>query len=204
MPDKPSLVLIGSGGHARSCIDVVQLENRYRLHGLIGQESEVGSKILGYSVLGSDLELDDVRSSVEYALVAVGQIKNVEQRIRLIDRVKRAGFKLATIVSPLAYVSQTASLGPGTIVMHHALINANVSIGENCIINSKSLIEHDVSIGDCCHISTGAILNGGVHIGERTFVGSSAVIKEGVMVCSETIVGIGSCVKENFPKETCQ
>ncbi len=201
MSDNPSLVLIGSGGHARSCIDVIELQNKYCLYGLIGKHSEVGDEVLGYSVIGSDLDLGEVGHSVEYALVAVGHIKNVEQRLRLIDQVKAAGFKLATIVSPLAYVSPTASLGMGTIIMHHALINSSASIGENCIINSKTLIEHDVTVGDCCHISTGAVLNGGVTIGDRTFVGSSAVIKEGVVVHRDSIVGMGEKVKGHLLRE---
>ncbi|MDC0166896.1 NeuD/PglB/VioB family sugar acetyltransferase [Gammaproteobacteria bacterium] len=201
MPDNPSLVLIGSGGHARSCIDVIELQRKYCLYGLIGKSSEVGDEVHGYSVIGSDLDLREVGLSVEYALVAVGHIKNVELRLKLIDQVKAAGFKLATIVSPLAYVSPTASLGRGTIIMHHALINSSASIGENCIINSKTLVEHDVTVGDCCHISTGAVLNGGVTIGDRTFVGSSAVIMEGIVVPTDSIVGMGEKVKRQLPRD---
>lgn len=202
MPDKPSLLLIGCGGHARSCIDVIELEDRFDIRGLIGQESEVGTKVLGYPVLGSDSYIDEISTSVEYALITVGHIRNAQTRLRLINRVKSAGIRLATIVSPLAYVSRTASLGAGTIVMHHALINANVVIGNNCIINSKCLIEHDVKIGDCCHISTGATLNGGVNIKKRTFVGSMAVIREGVIIDSDTFVGMGNKVNENLSRET--
>lgn len=198
MPTNPSLVLIGAGGHARSCIDVVELQDRYRIQGLVGKLSEVGTKISGHSVIGSGRNLIDIARSVEYALVAVGQITNVEERLRLIADVKAAGFKFAIIVSPLAYVSPTASLGMGTIVMHHALINANASIGENCIINSKSLIEHDVTVGDCCHISTGAVLNGSVTIGARTFVGSGSTVKEGVAICDDSVVGMATVLKEHL------
>lgn len=32
---KPKLVLIGGGGHARACIDVIEQENHFRIYGII-------------------------------------------------------------------------------------------------------------------------------------------------------------------------
>lgn len=198
MSNNPSLVLIGAGGHARSCIDVIELQDKYRIQGLVGKQGEIGTNVLGYSVIGSDRDLIEIARSVEYALVAVGQIKNAKDRSRLIVDVKSAGFKLAIVVSPLAYVSPTAVLGEGTIVMHHALINANASIGENCIINSRALVEHDVAIGDCSHISTAAVLNGNATVGARTFVGSGSTVMEGVVIADDSVVGMATNLKGSY------
>ena len=37
MKKKP-LILIGAGGHARSCIDVIENENKYYIYGIIDKE----------------------------------------------------------------------------------------------------------------------------------------------------------------------
>lgn len=48
--------------------------------------------------------------------------------------------KIATAISPRAYISKHASIEIGTIVMHDALINAYAEIGKNRIVNSKALL----------------------------------------------------------------
>ncbi len=181
---KPSIILIGSGGHCKSCIDIIEQENKYSIAGIIDKNKSAKS-VLGYSILGNDADLLELKTSYDYALVTIGQIESPGIRIQLFNHLKLLGFKLPTIVSSRAYISKHAELGEGTIVMHDALINANAVIGNNCIINTKALIEHDVVIEDNCHISTGAIINGGTILKNGTFIGSNAVTKE----CVETKVG---------------
>ena len=51
-----SILLIGAGGHARACIDVIEQGKQFTVAGLIGLPHEVGSQVLGYSVLGMDTD----------------------------------------------------------------------------------------------------------------------------------------------------
>ena len=44
---KPSLILIGAGGHARSCIDVIEQQGQYQIARLIGIPEEVHTQHLG-------------------------------------------------------------------------------------------------------------------------------------------------------------
>ena len=188
---KPGLILIGAGGHACSCIDVIEQQAKYSIAGLVGFAEQRHSKLLGYEIFATDSDLDDLRRTFSIAVITIGQIKTADSRKRLYQRAESLGFVLPTIVSPTAYVSRHANIGAGTIVMHGAIVNAGAQVGRNCIINTNSLIEHDATIGDHCHISTGAILNGGVHVGSGSFIGSGSVIKEGVAVGKECIVGLG-------------
>ena len=187
---KPPILLVGSGGHARSCIDVLEQEGRYSIVGLVGLPVEVGSKVLGFPVLGTDKALKLLKDECSNALIAVGQIKTPDVRMRLFAQLLELGFTLPTVVSPRAYVSPHAQIGAGSIVMHGALVNAGARIGRNCIVNCQSLIEHDSVIGDHCHISTGAIVNGGVTVGIGTFLGSGAVLREGITLGMGCIVGM--------------
>lgn len=188
------ILLIGAGGHARACVDVIELEGRYEVVGLLGLPDEVGSVVLGYPVLGDNAHLPALASSVGCAIVSVGQIRTPQVRIELFDALQRAGCALPTIVSPLAYVSRHASIGAGTIVMHGALVNAGAIVGRNCILNSRSLVEHDAVVADHCHVATAAALNGGVRLGTGTFVGSGASVREGITLGERCVIGMGQVV----------
>jgi len=189
------ILILGAGGHCRSLIDVIELEGKFKIAGIIDNELPVGNKVLDYKVIGNDNDLKKLRKKYEYAIVGVGQIKTPKIRIKLFNLLKNLGYNLPVIVSPRAYVSKYAQIGEGTVVMHDALVNANAKVGKNCIINTKALIEHDAIVEDNCHISTGAIVNGGVVVGEGSFIGSNAVTKENIKIPEKSFIKAGSIVK---------
>ncbi len=195
----PRILLIGAGGHARSCIDVIEQQGRFAIHGLVGTTGEVGRDVLGYPVLGDDAALGRLLADCPAALIAVGQIESPEVRIGLYRKVRDLGFQLPAIVSPTACVSRHAELGPGTIVMHGAVVNAGARIGENCIVNSQSLVEHDARVGPHCHLATRSVVNGGCSIGEGSFLGSASVLREGLTVGERCIIGMGVIVRKSQP-----
>ena len=159
MMDKLSLILVGGGGHCKSCIDVIEHEGRFEIAGIVERPSVIENQtILGYPILGTDLDLSALREAYNYALVTVGHIKNPEPRTRLYKLLRELKFSLPKIISPMAYVSRHATIGEGTIVMHQALVNAGARIGCNCIVNSKALVEHDTVVADHCHIAPGGIV----------------------------------------------
>jgi sugar O-acyltransferase (sialic acid O-acetyltransferase NeuD family) len=193
------IVLIGAGGHAASCIDVIETEGTYRIAGLVGLGHELRQRFCGYEVVATDASLPELAQKYGHALVTVGQIKSADARIRLHQMALDAGFVLPVIVSPRAHVSRHARIGGGSIVMHGAVVNANARIGGNCIINSCALIEHDVLVGDHCHVSTGTILNGGVRLGDSGFVGSASCVKQGVAMGNRCFVAMGSVLTRDLP-----
>jgi sugar O-acyltransferase (sialic acid O-acetyltransferase NeuD family) len=187
-------LLVGAGGHARACIDVIEQEGRYAVAGLVGLAHEVGTRILGYPVVGTDADLAKLLRDFAHALVTVGQIKTPEPRVRLFNLLEQNGYALPVVVSPRAYVSPRATLGAGTIVMHGAVVNAGAVVGRNCIINSQSLVEHDVVIADHCHIATAVAINSGVHIGSSTFIGSNTSVRQVVNIGERCLIGMGQRV----------
>jgi sugar O-acyltransferase (sialic acid O-acetyltransferase NeuD family) len=176
------------------CVDVVECEARFSIVGLVGLPHEVGTRILGYPVLGTDEDLSGLLTPYPNVIVTAGQIKTPDLRIRLFDMLHRSGRTLPTIVSPRAYVSPHATVGAGSIVMHGAVVNAGAAIGRNCIINSQALVEHDAVIGDHCHISTAAVINGGVQVGPGTFVGSNSSVRESAAIGARCVIGMGQRV----------
>ena len=189
---------MGAGGHALSCIDVVEQENKYNIIGLIGFDNQLGDSIAGYKVIATEEALPELARECKFALNAVGQLRDVELRVNLFNKLIEAGFKLPTIISPMAYVSSHASVGEGSIVLHGAIVNSGAKVGMNCIINSRSLLEHGASVSDHSHISTGAILNGDTSVGFSTFVGSGSILKQGVSVGNDCFIPMGQIVTRNI------
>ena len=192
------ILLIGAGGHARSCIDVLEEENQFEIAGLIEKSESISNESLGYPVIGTDDDLKVLRQQYKNALITVGQIKSPKIRIKLYQLLKELDFTLPVIVSSHAYVSKHAQIGEGSIIMHGVIINANAKIGNNCIINNRALIEHDVVIGDHCHIATGAIINGEVSVENETFIGSGVVTKQAISIGKNCVIGAGVVLKNDI------
>lgn len=190
------LVFVGGGGHCKSVLEAAEGAG-YRILGVLDMPEEVGKEILFTKVIGTD---DDIPAYVDKAefVVSVGFIKNPATRIKLYNKIKEAGGKLATVIASTAYVSKYAEIGEGTVVLHQAFVNAGAKVGKNVILNTTTNIEHDAVIGDHCHISTGTMVNGEAQIGDATFIGSQSVVNQSVKVCSGVVVASGSVVQKDI------
>jgi sugar O-acyltransferase (sialic acid O-acetyltransferase NeuD family) len=192
------IILIGGGGHCISCIDVIEQTGLYQIIGILDLPEKIGQKILNYSVIGTDNEIEQFVMECPDFLITVGQIKSASIREMIFNKVKLAGGNLPIIISPIGNVSKYAIIEEGTIVMHHALVNAGASIGKGCILNSKSLIEHQATIGNFCHISTASVVNGKTNIADCCFIGSNSVVANNIHVTANTIIAAGSQVLRNI------
>ena len=194
------IIIIGSGGHAASAIDVIESTNLFNIKGHIEKNQKNFNQKGDYPIIGEDKDLKNIRSHIKNAFIGIGQIKSSNLRKKLFKLLLELGFKLPKIISPYSYVSSKTSIGKGTILFHNVFVNSGVAIGNNCIINSKSLIEHDVEIMDNCHIAPGAILNGNVIIESGSFIGSGSIVKESIKIKKNSIIGAGVTVfKDTLP-----
>jgi len=135
---KEPLILIGGGRHCISCIDVVESTGLFKIIGILDLPEKIGQKVLNYSIIGTDNEIDHFIPECSNYLITIGQIESFALREKIYQRIIKAGGSLPVIISPIAYVSKYAEIKEGSIVMHHALVNADTSIGKACIINSNT------------------------------------------------------------------
>ncbi len=194
---KEKIILIGGGGHCKSCIDVIEKEDNFDIAGIVDLPEKRRHKVLGYHIIGSDKDLGELISTYRNVLITLGHIKLPNRRIALFNDLVQMGAHFPVIQSPLAYVSSHAHVAAGTIVMHHALINAGASVGKNCIINTKALVEHDAVIEDHCHISTKAVVNGGVKMGRGSFLGSGAAAVENTTIPPNSFIKANSLYRKS-------
>lgn len=191
------LILIGGGGHCRSCIDVIEQTEAYQIQGILDVAEKVGQSIFGIPIVGTDSDILKWIANAQF-LITVGQIHSSDVRSKIAEQLRLEGAELATVISPLGYVSRHAVIQRGAIVMHGALVNAGAVVGQHCILNTGSVIEHDAQIGNETHVATGAYVNGDARIGNRCFIGSHATINQGISIADGCLIGSGAVVTESL------
>lgn len=127
--------------------------------------------------------------------IAVGE---PSVRAELYDRIRDAGYKLATLIHPDVHIPEDTSVGAGTIICSGSFVSCGVELGDNVLLQPSASIGHDCRIGSHSVISTFVSLAGKCIIGDRTFIGMSVPVKEETTIGDDVIIGMGSVVLRNI------
>ena len=194
---KNKIIIIGTGGHASSLLDLIESTKKYKIIGFLCKIKKPGSYFNGYKVLGNENFLKKIKKK---PLISLGfsYYKNLNLYKKKFLQIKSMGFSIPSIISPNAYLAKRVKIGEGVNIFHGVVINNNCSILNAVTINSKTLIEHDCNISSFVHISTGCLINGSVKIGEKTFIGSGTVIKENIKISKKKFIKMSSNIIKNL------
>lgn len=190
---KKSIVIIGSGGHAKVMIDVIERQGVYEIAGLIDQYEPQGTYVYGYEVLGDEIYLLDHMDVIYGGIIAVGDNWT---RAKLASLIRRncPQFRFISAVHPSSCVARGVQLGEGTVVMAGAIVNSDTVIGKHSILNTKCSVDHDCIIGDFVTIAPNATVCGDVTIGDYSIICLGAGIIHTKHIGSHTVIGAGSTV----------
>ena len=191
---KRKIVLIGAGGHAKSCINLIEKINNFKIIGLT--DSKKKGYLLNYKILCDDSILDQKKFRNINLCLSFGSIFNINLRGKIFQKLKNKGFKFPILISKESSISKFSKIGSGTMIMGNTFVNAGASIGENCIINNNSLIEHDVKIGNNSQISTSVTVNGSCKIGSNCFIGSGTIIRNNIKIKNNSFIKMASVIKK--------
>jgi sugar O-acyltransferase (sialic acid O-acetyltransferase NeuD family) len=196
---KDSIVILGTSGHAKVIIDIVEQEGRYNIAGLVDRFCREGERILNYPVLGQDEDLPLLlkRYNIRGAIVAIG---DNFLRATVAARVAEAcpGLRFVSTIHPRASVASDVRIGAGTVVMAGVSVNPSCIIGNHCILNTNASVDHDSSMADFSSIAPGATTGGGCRIGEYSAVGIGAVMVHNITIGAHTIIGAGATVLKDI------
>lgn len=194
MSDSQKLAVIGAGGQAKVCLDILELMGVHP------------SLILGAEGSPGQLNGFDVESGYEnisllthrgftHVLIAVGD--NIDRRNRAEECVSQ-GVRLFTAISPKSVISPKATVGEGSVVHHGAILDPYVEVGPLAIINTNSVISHDTRIGIAVHVAGQTIIGGGCKLGNQVFVGLGSTILPGLTIGDDIVIGAGSLVTKSL------
>lgn len=184
----PDIIIIGAGGHAKVCIEILRGMGE-RVAVCVG-EATSGSHCLDVPVVPGNEHLERLRGEGYYrAFVAIGANA---VRARLIRLVREHGFELVNAISPHAVVSPSVRLGAGIAIMAGAVVNAETVLDDGVIVNTGATVDHDGRIGRCAHIAPQCALAGNVTVGEEAFLGIGTRAIPGIVVGARATVGAGA------------
>ena len=66
-----NIILVGGGGHCKSCIDIVETESKYEIKGIIDVPEKLGQDILSYKIIGNDEDIPHLTKSGVYFLLKI-------------------------------------------------------------------------------------------------------------------------------------
>jgi sugar O-acyltransferase (sialic acid O-acetyltransferase NeuD family) len=197
---KPGIIL-GAGGHAKVVTDVLNLLGREIL-GFVTPDLDAGTEFCGKKVLGDD-DYFKFYSPDEVELInGVGSLPRKNLRWKLVDKMRKQGYKFSSVIHPGAVVATDVSLDDGVQVMAGVVIQSGTKIGQDSIINTGVLIDHDCKIAENCHLAPGVVLSGGVVIGSNTHLGTGTVVTEYRSIGNNCIVAAGSVVFKDIVDST--
>ncbi|CAN2048425.1 Transferase [Candidatus Magnetomoraceae bacterium gMMP-1] len=188
---RKSVSIIGAGGHTRSLINLLELNN-YDIYGIYDDSyEELNNEIINnYKLIG---KISDIQK-IQNVIISIG---DCEQRHLLFCRFDNQVIK-ENLLHRKSIVEKRSIIGQSNQIFANVYINSNVTIGNNNIFNTGSIIEHETKIGDHNHISVGSIICGRISIGNNCFIGAGAVIIDKVRICNNVTIGANSVVINNI------
>ncbi len=187
------------------CLDAFHLfkENNPNDENLkfLSDKHNIGEILHNYRVNGpfSSIKNSEFKNS-SFVYQCGSALNHIDRNVWFEEAIKN-GMVPKTLISKLAYIHSTASIGDGAVVYPGVKIMANVKIGLNCIILPNVVINHDSVIGDFSIINSSCVVNGEVKIGHNTYLGSLSAIKEKINITPKTTIGMFSNVLSDIKEQ---
>lgn len=198
---KKNIVIIGSSGHSKVIIDIIEKESKYNIVGLIDAFREKGDKLYQYPILGSEEDLLNLinEHNIYGCIIAIGDnwIRN-KVKIKIDDL--NSSLTYINAIHPNSSIGKNVKIGFGNAIMANTNIGSDTNIGSFCIINNNSSIDHDSTMKDFSSIAPGVITGGNVLIGEYTAISIGTIIKHNIKIGSHSIIGANSLVLKDVDK----
>ena len=197
-----NLVVVGAGGFGRETVEAVRAMNScgasWQLLGYLDDNPTLkGGRVDGTPVLGGITEAKNLPNAS--FVVCTGRPDNYVSRPRLVERLGLPVHRYATIVHPMAAVSASSRIGPGSVLLANVVLTAAVTIGSHVAVMPHVTLTHDDVVGDFATIASGAHLGGHVRVGPGAYIGAGALIREDRSVGKQAMVGMGSVVLNDVP-----
>lgn len=200
---KGHLLVFGAGGHAKSVVEMIMANGKFRLAGIVDDNIPAGTRVLDIPVLGPREILPQlVERGLTKAANGVGGIIDINIRVKLFHFMEESGFTFPPLLHPRAAVEPSASIGDGVQVFANAYIGSSAVLQARCMVNTNAVVSHDCSIGSYTHVAPGALLAGHVQVGERTLVGMGVTTAIGIKIGSHVRIGNGAILYADVPDQS--
>jgi sugar O-acyltransferase (sialic acid O-acetyltransferase NeuD family) len=131
------------------------------------------------------------------AFVALTYRELNRARTRLCAEMKKKGYRLATYVSPAAFVWRNVTIGENCFIFENNVVQPFVKIGDNVILWSGNHIGHHSTIEDNVFVASHVVISGHVTVGSNTFLGVNATVADTVKIGVDNWIGPNALVTKD-------
>lgn len=128
------------------------------------------------------------------AFVAVGYSDMNRNRERIMQSLRKSGYKLATYVASSCCCWDRKSIGDNCMIMENVIIQPFAKIGDGCIISAGAAVNHGSCLGSNVFMGSNAVIGGCVHVGDNSFIGINASVRDHVNVAEFSLIGVGAYI----------
>jgi sugar O-acyltransferase (sialic acid O-acetyltransferase NeuD family) len=202
---KTPLVIIGAGGGAKMCIDLLRNSNEYLVVGLLDDNVELGKKVLDIPVIGN---IQCAKQLLEFKIydfiIAFGVLENRIKRFELYKSLKELGCRFPNIIHPNSIIENSVELGEGNVILAGANIGSSAKLGNLNYVNNNALISHDCILMDNIHIAPGAVLASSIKIESHVLIGMNSTIYYGLTIGESSTILNGLIINNNIKNNVTQ
>ncbi len=194
------IFVIGSSGHAKVVIDIIEQEGKHEIIGLLSRDQAAGEFVYGYEILGKEAELNSLlkKHPAEGYIIAVGDNATRAKAANFFEE-NYPQLEALSAIHPSAILGRDVTIGAGTVVMAGTVINPSSKIGCFCIINTRASLDHDCILGNFASLAPGVTTGGDCQIRAYSAIGIGATILHGVQIGEQTVIGANALVNKNIP-----
>lgn len=196
----PNIIIFGAGPHAACIVDTIEKENKYKIIGFTHPDLEIGSKFLGYQIIGRQENINQLIEQYEIfgGIIAIGDNWIRKQVYQIIIKLN-PDFNFITTIHPTVYKARDVVIGKGSVILPGVFINIGAKVGNFCIINTNSSLEHYSIMEDFSSLSAGVTTGGFFKLGELSAIALGVTIFDRVTIGENTVIGSGSLVTKDIP-----
>jgi len=195
------LVIVGDSAFAEIAREYFDADTGYEVvafsveQAFLKRETLHGLPVLPFETL--EERLDPARHDV-FVACTYTQLNRLRQR--LAADAKARGYKLASYVSPRAFVWKNVELGEHCFVFEDNTVQPFVRIGENVVLWSGNHVGHHTAIEPHVFVSSHVVISGFCSIGAHSFLGVNATIANNVKVGADNWIGPNVAVMKDTPE----
>jgi sugar O-acyltransferase (sialic acid O-acetyltransferase NeuD family) len=203
MSKSKKLILFGVGDLAQIAKGYFERDTEYQpVCFTVDREYIKQEELLGLPVVPYDILPRHYHPAEHEAHVCLVYNDMNRCRADICKRMEDDGYKLASYVSPHAFVAPSAKLGKHHFIFENNVIQDFVEIGNNCILWSGNHAGHSSRIGNNVFVSSHVVISGWCDIGDNCFLGVNSTLANNASVGKETWVMHGAILNGTVPSNS--
>ena len=198
MKKTKKLVIVGDSAFAEIVREYFDVDTEYEVVAFAVESAYLKRQELRGLPVTPFETLAQTHSPAEHDIyVAIVYTQLNRLRTRLAQTAKAHGYKLASYVSPRAFVWRNVEIGEHCFIFEDNTVQPFVKIGNNVVLWSGNHIGHHSVIRDNCFIASHAVISGFCDIGENTFIGVNATLANNVTIGKDNWIGPNAAIMKN-------